>query len=658
MNPPASNAPILHSFDDQPLVTNKPIKRGLSMPKIFGTLGILLIVLGILTFLFIIRPVFAIVASGKKLKQEVSVMATVAKSQDLVAMKKQILVIETGLSDLQKDFIGLVWMKAVPIANNYYKDGEHGLKAAANLIDAGQIAVDAIAPYADVIGLKGLASTGDGAKTAQDRIGFIVETLDKIKPQLSVLGEKVAAAKTEVDKIDPNRYPESFRGTAVRSQIIEGVALLDKASTLVNQAKPLLESAPYILGKDSPRKYLVIFQNDAELRPTGGFMTGYAIIQVSMGKISTIESDDIYKLDEKFPKRITAPEPILKYHPNVPYWYLRDQNLSPDFKVSMDTFYPNYLLTKSAPVDGIIAVDTKLLVDLMKVTGPIGIPGYGNFSAEIDKRCDCPNVFYQLQVLAGSEEPVIWDPITGKIIKAPANYLNRKGFLGPVMYSILANVMAQPKAKFPTLFNTIISSIDGKHVQFYFLDSKIQAAVESFNLAGRVAATEAVTDYLMVVDTNFSGGKTNIWVNDKVDQDVNIGGDGSVTKTVTITYTNPQPKIVQLDTGRKLNGLFRNWVRVYVPKGSELIEAKGYETGQTVSEDLGKTTFEGFFTLAPLNVKTITMKYKLPFKVKSPYKVLVQKQGGTKDFIYNFKINGKAQAEHLLKADHEFIFAY
>ncbi|MBP9781911.1 DUF4012 domain-containing protein, partial [Candidatus Woesebacteria bacterium] len=495
-------------------------------------------------------------------------------------------------------------------------------------------------------------------KTAQDRIGFIVETLDKIKPQLNAIGEKMAAAQAEVDKIDPARYPEEFRGIKVRSQITEGRLVLDKASSLVNNAKPLLEAAPYILGKDSPRKYLVIFQNDAELRPTGGFMTGYAIIQVSKGKISTLESNDIYNLDERFPKRITAPQPILKYMPNVPYWYLRDQNLSPDFKVSMDTFYPNYLLTKSQSVDGIIAVDTNVLVELMKITGPIGVPGYGNFSPEIDKRCECPNVFYQLQVLVGSEEPVIWDSISGKIIKAPANYGNRKGFLGPVMYSILANVMAQPKAKFPSMFNTIISSIDGKHVQLYFIDPKIQTAVESFNMAGRVTTTADNQDYLMVVDTNFSGGKTNIWVKNKVDQDVSISSDGTVTKTVTITYTNPQPGSVQIDSGRKLNGLFRDWVRVYVPKGSQLIEAKGYETGQTTGEDLGKTTFEGFFSLAPLNLKAITLKYKLPFKVKSQYQILVQKQAGTKDFIYNFKINGKSQPEHILSADKEFVFNY
>ena len=224
------------------------------------------------------------------------------------------------------------------------------------------------------------------------------------------------------------------------------------------------------------------------------------------------------------------------------------------------------------------------------------------------------------------------------------------------MYSLLANVMAQPKAKIPTLVDTILKSVQGKHILLYFVDQDVQKAVESFNLAGRVRATP--NDYLYVVDTNFSGGKTNIWVKNKVDQVIEVAADGTVTKTVTLTYNNPQDSSVQIATGRRLNGLFRDWLRVYVPKGSQLIEAKGFETGQAVSEDLDRTVFEGFFTLAPLNVRTITFKYKLPFKIKSPYKILMQKQGGTKEFPYTIKINGKSHPEFFLGGDTDLSLPY
>jgi hypothetical protein len=613
---------------------------------------LILTISGITIYFSVYRPLQTTIASAKQLQTVILKSKEVAASKDLVAISTHLDTVKSQLDQVETDLSKLYWLKSLPYAKNYVADGEHAIKAGQSLIQTGHVALEAVTPYADLLGLKTAATdTNSVPQKAKDRITVLIETLDLVKPKLGEIGSLLQSAKDEVAQIDPNRYPDEFRGVQVKSQLTQAITALDEAANLVNEARPLLEAAPVIVGKDKPIKYLVIFQNDAELRPTGGFMTGYAVINVSKGKITVEQSSDIYKLDERFPKRIPAPQPILKYHPKVPYWYLRDQNLSPDFKVSMDTFYPNYKLTNSPQVSGIIAVDTQLLVNLLKVTGPIGIPGYGNFSADNDPRCNCPNAFYQLQILAGAEEPVVWDSVSGKIVKAPANYEDRKRFLGPVMYSILANVMGQPKEKFPLLFQTAIDSIDRKDVQLYFLDESIQAAVESANVAGRVTEPGDQTDYLFVVDTNFSGGKTNIWVKYAADQKIEIDQAGNITKTLTLTYTNPEDSSIKIETGRKLNGMFHDWLRVYVPKGSELLEASGFETGQATSEDLDKAVFEGFFSLAPAGTRVIKFKYKLPFKASSSLPMLIQKQAGAKDFAYTISVNSKKHPEFFLSKD-------
>jgi hypothetical protein len=411
-----------------------------------------------------------------------------------------------------------------------------------------------------------------------------------------------------------------------------------------------------MLGIDTPRKYLVLFQNDAELRPTGCFITAYAVLQVNKGKITTIESGDSYALDSRFTKKIPAPEPILKYLPKVPYWNLRDQNLSPDFKVSMDTFYPNYKLTGSPQVDGIISMDTQVLVDLLKITGQIGVPGYGNFSADTDPTCNCPQVFYALELYADVEGPVVWDSVSGRIIAQPANYGQRKSFIGPMMYSVLANVMAQPKTKMADIFNTITSLVTQKHIQFYFIKEDAQSAVEAFNMAGRVRDFSG--DYLMIVDTNFAGAKTNTWVTYNADLKTDISADGTATNILTLTYKNPQAYFEDPKTKLRLNGVFRDWLRVYLPQGSQLIEANGFETGLAAGEDLGKTVIEGFFTLTPLNNKTLTIKYKSGARLSSPYTLMIQKQAGSKDFFYDITVNGKSQPELILNSDKELAIPY
>lgn len=654
--PPATNEPIFHPLDE-PLV--EPVSQLKSkFPKtlasvLLAILVVLVVLVGI-GYVSVYLPAMGVYKQVQILKADGQQLAEVAKGQDLNQIKAQVDVIDKQLGVVNQQYKTLSWLGFVPYFGNFVHDGQHGLTAAGYIMQAGKLGIDGIAPYADVIGLKGLATTGDGAKTAQDRINFVINTVDKLSPQLDGIGAQLAKARAEVDQINVNHYPETFKGVAVRSQLASAIALLDQAESLVTDAKPLLESAPFMLGNDKPRKYLFLFQNDAELRPTGGFLTAYAIVEVNKGKLNIVESNDIYLLDQKFPKKIDAPDPIKKYLPNVPYWYLRDQNLSPDFKVSMDTFYPNYLLTKSAAVDGIVAMDTQVLVSLLKVTGQIGVPGFGKYSADIDPRCNCPQVFYELEKFADQEGPVVWSPTTGQIVFAPRNYGARKSFIGPMSQSLMSNVFAQPKSRIPDLFNNIIALINGRHIQLYFNDPKIQTAVESFNLAGRMRTTDQ--DFLMVVDTNFAGAKTNAWVTYDSDQKIEVSGDGTVTKTLTLTYKNPQQYFKESGTNLTLNGKFRDWLRVYVPQGSKLISADGFETGQTVSDDLGKTVLEGFFTLTPQNTKRITLKYTLPMKIKGAYKLLIQKQGGSKDFPYTISVNGAKQPEVILNSDKELVF--
>ncbi len=128
-----------------------------------------------------------------------------------------------------------------------------------------------------------------------------------------------------------------------------------------------------------------------------------------------------------------------------------------------------------------------------------------------------------------------------------------------------------------------------------------------------------------------------MFIEQTVTQEIEIENDGSIVKSVTIDYRNPAPPSnCNLEAGELcLNGLYRDWVRLYVPQGSELIEATGAEIETKVYEDLGKTVFETFYgdqaPLRPEGKKQLTFKYRLPFKLEKgdDYNLLIQKQPGT-----------------------------
>jgi len=400
---------------------------------------------------------------------------------------------------------------------------------------------------------------------------------------------------------------------------------------------------------ESDRTYLVLFQNDKELRPTGGFLTAYSVMKVSKAKFEPVSSDDIYNLDSKYKPSLPAPEAIVDLIKG-PYVLsqnirLRDMNYSPDYKVSMDLFSKEAEKVGMKGIDGIISVDTGLLVNLLDALGEIGVPGFGNFSTKIEPKCNCPQVIYELESFADVEGPIIWDPLTGKIILKPKNSDNRKKIIGPLMNSILANAFAQPKEKIPSLLDAIFKSVIEKHVLFYLYDENAQKAVEGFGIAGRVNDYQG--DYIHVNDSNLGGRKSNLYARSEVDQEISVAKDGSIEKTVTITYKNPE----KYDGW--LNSVLPNWVRLYVPEGSKLISVEGLEKQYDTSTELNKTVFSGYFKLRPEGVSKVIFRYSLPFKKGAgDYRMFIQKQPGIDAPLYVVR-SSKTEEEFLLKQDKE-----
>ncbi len=614
----------------------------------FVAIGVLLLFLLVEGFL-----AYRLYTKVMAARNSANTLVAASKEQDLDKIKKELENTRTSLTSVEGAYKPFLWIKYIPFVGVYISDGEHALIAGGFGIESAQVVISAIEPYADIIGLSANGKeAASGEETTQDRIDFVVKSIPDLIPRTDLLMEKVGFLRKEVDQIDPNRYPETFMGKSVRGKLSRGIELVDTASEFIENGKPLLESAPYLLGMDDERRYLILFQNDKELRPTGGFITAYSEALVNKGRFEPVSSSDIYNLDEKYTPKVAAPDPIVKYIKG-PYLLskklrLRDMNWSPDFSESMGLFSNEIKSVGIKNIDGIIAVDTQVLVNILDVIGPIQVPGFGEFSTKITPECNCPQVIYELESFADIEGPVVWSQDEpGKIIFAPPNYDNRKKIIGPLMNSILANALGQPKDKLPQLFEAGIRSFVEKHIIFFVLDQKPQEALKKFGIAGTLSEFEG--DYLHINDANLGGRKSNLYVTQEVSQEVEIAKEGSVTKTLTITYKNPQKH------DGWLNSVLPNWVRIYVPKGSEILEFEGVEEKVDAYEEFGKSVFAGFFKLRPEGISKLTLKYKLPFKVDKEYRLFLQKQPGTDKPLYNVQI-GKKKEEFFLKTDKEIKF--
>ncbi len=584
---------------------------------------------GFITFKNISSKGKVLITSAKELKQAFS-----QNDIDLVNNKLQDLTVK--YSDFEKVAQSTYWASFIP----YVSDFKNAVEAGDYLLKAGKESIKAIMPYADLIGFKkGQSSFVE--KSAEDRLQTAILTLDKVLNKVDPISEDIRQAEVRIEKIDPKRYPEKIGSRKIRQEIANIKEQFAGLASLFVDAKPLLKKLPEIFGSDKEKTYLVLFQNDKELRATGGFLTAYAVFKIRNGKMTIQRSKDIYTLDNSISPHPKAPNEIFTYHKGVNSFFIRDSNLSPDLPSSIDLF--NSLYEKSnekVDYDGVIILDTNVLVDMLTIFGDTEARGI-KFSATIDKRCDCPQVIYTL--LDEIDRPV-------GFIKE-----DRKGILGDLMYQLFYKAIGfSPSKYWGTLIQEMFENLQEKHILLYFTDGELQKSIEKLNFAGRIKENDG--DYLHVNNVNFAGAKANLFTSQAIGSKTKLNDNGKITREVSLEFRNPYPHSdCNLERGGLcINATLRNWIRLYVPKGSKLISFEGSKKKVQTYDDLGKRVFEGYLEVTPLGKAQVIVKYSLPSDISSKdYKLLIQKQPGTYEDKLNVEIDGKKLYDGVLDMDKE-----
>lgn len=585
-------------------------------------------ILGILVYFTLVSPLVRAQKRLTTLKQYAKQTFNAAKSQQLDALETNLVALEKELRASETDLKPVFAYQHVPFVGYMFADAQNTVLAGEYLLTAGEKMVKAITPYADLIGFK--KGSQFSQQPTEKRLETAILTIDKLVPQIDEIDKDLEQAKTYLLKIDPEKYPVSFFGKPVRATVKNYHSQVLGLVTLVTDAKPLFKKLPYILGKDAERRYLVLFQNDKELRPTGGFLTAYAIFSIDKGQIRVKESSDIYDLDNTIthPK---APDEILRYHLGVSTFNIRDSNLSPDFVKSIGLF--EGLLDKSSrslKYDGIFTIDTHVLTSILTVLGPTEAGGI-TFTSDTDPRCDCPQVIYTLE----------------DMITRPTGYLRveRKSMLSVLLYNIMQKALGVSPSKYwGRLIQVFLTELQEKHILVHLDDVSSQKAIESLGYGGRIVPFDG--DYLHINNTNFAGAKSNMYIKNTVSSVTTTNGD-MYTRELTLEYENTYvASDCNLERGGLcLNAPLRNWVRIYVPLGAKLKSFVGSEKTVRSYEDLGKQVFEGFLVVNPKSKSMVKISYELPKSVvkTEKYKLMIQKQPGVEQVTTTVQYNGQKQ---------------
>ena len=610
---------------------NPKLKKILGRTGIF--VGVVLLIVGLVSYIYIIRPGLVVKSKIDILKTDANDIQDSLKNRDLVSLENNLIETENDLKELKRAMDeNFGWAKNFNLTKSYYQDSDHFINAGNHSIEAIREAVELMKPFADAAGLKVSEEQEVQTVGLADAFASWIAVMPQIAYDMDKVLVKLEDVGKELSQVDASKYPEKIRGTPVRSTIENTQKLLTKLSDYAPDIKNALTIIPGLLGVSTgEQRYMIIMQNDKELRPTGGFWTNYATFKVNNALLSSdFSSKDMYSVDltldaiDAYYTFGAPPFPYGKYL-KVERWYARDANTSPDLPTSVDNFMKSYNLAmridplEIKPVRGIVTIDTQVIKELLEITGPATVNGV-TYNSE--------NVILELETIASL---------------ALKEQQGRKRVLGDLMERMLVNVFESEKSLWSQLLEKGVDLANRKHITAYSIDPEAQALLEKYNFAGRIV-DPVEGDYTFLASTNLGGDKTNWFVSKEVDHSLSKE-NGKWVRTVMVKYSYPEPAA---EYGAFVKR-FKDWLRVYTPLGSELISVDGSEDGSGSESERNKTYFWGYVELGPGESKEITFKYVLPDNVvkENVYNLYLQKQAGVREETHRITINGKTESVDL-----------
>ncbi|RJR14796.1 DUF4012 domain-containing protein [Candidatus Microgenomates bacterium] len=486
---------------------------------------------------------------------------------------------ETGLALIYfRQAVSATQKGAFTQSERYFKSAQTyanlGVKNSALLI-AG---VRLFAPGSAVSGTErlfsALAEASDGGayltKAAQDGqtlfAGFsgkdkgvaYAQTISSMKGNLTLADSALAQAQAELD----SPGSEAFFDLPIAHFFAEDYHRVQNQLVVARQqigaGRDSASILPEALGLYEEQTFLLLFQNNMELRPTGGFIGSFGLLTLSDGQLKNFQVEDIYTADGALAGHVEPPEPIKAYLEQE-HWYMRDSNWDPDFSESAAR--AAWFLDKElgVSVDGVIAVDLDFAKSLLNVTGPVTLEDY-NQEISADNLFEVAHASISENFFPGST--------------------NKRDLLGSLGRKLLAVLLEGEDIHQTQLAAALFQGLAQKHALLYFTSPQAQNVVELLGWGGRIkqenCGSACFSDLSMVVDANLAVNKSNYYISRDIEDDVRIEDSGVITHTLQINYVNESASATDA-----IGGTYKNYLRVLVPKEAHVVE--GYVGAQALT---------------------------------------------------------------------------
>ncbi len=378
-------------------------------------------------------------------------------------------------------------------------------------------------------------------------------------------------------------------------------------------------------------RYLLLLQNNAEIRGSGGFIGSYAIVDIKDGQLSIPYFEkNIYHLDNAYSQTIyrNPPKPLVPIL-NGKGLAMHDSNFAADFQVSAKTvawYWQDQLTRTNAPVkneilealnnktelDGVIAFNLSGFVELLKLIGPLQLTGE-------TEALTSENFFPIIQRLV---EVDYFKSESNKTLNQP------KTVLAELIPQVLAKATVLNRQ---TQYQLLKQAIERKDLQIYSSSNETNQALVKANFDSTLPKPDSKTDFLAMIRSAHGGNKSSLDIQPIVRYE--LSNKSSATETlarVSLTFEHQ-------GDGAFPSGINKEYIRYLLPLGSRLISAN--QNGQDLMRRIDQGHESGYQALGfwlitePKTSSTVNLEIGLGRQVNErDYRLQTERQSGSRPF--------------------------
>ncbi|MCS7317418.1 MAG: DUF4012 domain-containing protein [Candidatus Dojkabacteria bacterium] len=435
-----------------------------------------------------------------------------------------------------------------------------------------------------------------------------------------------------------------------------------------------MSSFSEFVGSNKKVHYLVIFQNETEMRGSGGLLTAFGILQVENGKIiNNFEVKDTWKPQYDIwnygvyvgLNNIYGQNFLMNYGCGATELRIQDSGMYPDAAHSIELFLAFYdrlrsiLPHKYPHYDHVILLNMNFVESILKIIGEIEFE---------DRKVTAELLFDFIKEESDSDEYLY----SGK---------ERKQIIGDLTEVIHQKIVTLSFDTILELVDSIVMSIKARDISIYTKNDSLMRFLDFYQMSGRFEK-EYIYDYLHVNEAQNCALKMNKFLRNHIEQNIYINQDGTIKKDISVRWLQEkvyQPWMIK-QYPSTINFLYRAWVRIVIPYDSINVVSDGFYKSsflkyvpvvyhdhvfnKLVSDNVIRFDHRRFSYEDPPRKHDLNVSYVLShrlnfFNTNNLYRLLLQKHPGKSWEIYKINIsydNKNFSVEFILDQDKEVTF--